>query len=76
MQFPDPLVIDGMACLYVVIAERLGIVFQIVDNLSGNVRTVGLHVVGVVARRLTLQDVAVLQQDEVSAIAATLLFDV
>ena len=56
-----------MTCLYVVIAESLRVVFQVIHHLSSDVRQVGLHVVGVVAGRLSLQDVPILQENQVVA---------
>ena len=65
-----------MSRLYVVVAKVLGVVLQVVDNLCGNIRRVSLNIVGIVARGLSLQDVAVVQQDDVVAVALALTLEV
>ena len=65
-----------MTCLYVVVAKGLGVVLQVVDNLCGDIRLVSLDKISLVAGGLSLQNVAILQQDDVVAIALALALEV
>ena len=65
-----------MPRLDIVVAEGLSVVAEVVYDLGGHVGAVGLHVVVVVAGGLSLQYVAVVQQDEVLAVLCALLLDV
>ena len=65
-----------MTGLNVMVTEELSIILQIVYHLSTDVRLVGLDEVGVITRWLTLQDVAVVEQDEVLAILIAQLVDI
>ena len=56
-----------MTRLHVVVAEGLGVVVHIVDDLGGNVLEVGLDEVVVVACRLSLKYVAVVKQNDIPA---------
>ena len=63
----DPLVVAGVSRLNVMIAESLGIVLHIVDDIGSHIGRGGIDVVEVVARGLSLQDVAIVDKDDVVA---------
>ena len=65
-----------MTRLYVVVAKGLGVVLHVVDDLCGNIGFFRLDEVGIVACWLSLQNVAILQQDDVVAIALALALDI
>ena len=60
-----PFVVNGMPCLYVMIAKGLGVVLQVVDDCCGDIGLVRLDIVGVVASGLSLKDIAVIHQNQV-----------
>ena len=72
----DPFVVDGMTGLNVVVAEGGGVVAHVVDYRGSDVLFVGSHVVRPVARRLSLQDVAVVEQQQPVAIVLAQAVDV
>ena len=65
-----------MSCLDIVIAYGLGVIAQPVDNLGSGIGQRGLDEVGVVACRLALKNVAILQQYEIVAILLAQLLDI
>ena len=69
VEFLDPLVVNRMTGLNVVITKGLCVILQVVDHICRHVAFVGGDVVVIVASWLTLQDVAVLQQDQVVLVA-------
>ena len=64
VKFLNPFVVNLMSNLHVVVAESLGVVFHVIDDLSGNIGFVGGHEIGVVAGGLTLQDVTILKENQ------------
>ena len=73
----NPLVVNLVTRLDVVITYGFGIVFHVVDNRSCDVLVFRHHIVRPIYARLTLQDVAIIyQQEMILAILFTLLFDI
>ena len=62
-----PGIIDGMARLHVVVADGLGVILQIFAHLCGDVGLCSVDKVGIVGQRLSLQDVAIVEQHHVAA---------
>ena len=69
VEFLDPFVVNGMSRFNIVITKGLCVILQVVDHICRHVAFVGGDVVVIVASWLTLQDVAVLQQDQVVLVA-------
>ena len=60
-RFLYPLVIDGMPGFHIMVSDGLGIIFHIVDDTCGDVGLLWIHEVAVIAGRLSLQDITVVQ---------------
>lgn len=54
-----------MTRFHIVVSERLGVILHIVDYVGSHIACLGVHIIIIVAGWLTLQDVAVLQEDDV-----------
>ena len=54
-----------MTCLYIVITESLGIILHIVDYISCYITSLGVDIIIEVAGRLSLKDIAILQEDDI-----------
>ena len=64
----NPFVVNIMPRFHIVIAEGLCIVLHVVDDFGSDVLAVGLDIIGIVAHGLSLQDVAVVEQDDILAV--------
>ena len=71
VQLLDPLVVDCMAGLYIVITERLCIIFHVVDYIRSHVACLGVHIIIIIAGRLSLQNVSIFQEDYIVLIPLT-----
>ena len=67
----DPFVVDPVPGFHIVVADRLRVIAEIVDDLCGDVRLCGVDEIGVVAHGLSLEDVAVVEEQHVLAILFT-----
>ena len=65
VEFLDPLVVNRMACLNVVITKGLCVILQVVYHIRCHVSFLRGDVIIIVAGRLSLQDISVFQQDEI-----------
>ena len=65
-----------MTRFHIVVAEGLGIVLQVVDDLCSDVGFVSLDVVGIIAGGLSLQNVAIVQQNQAVAVGLALALEV
>ncbi len=54
-----------MTRLNIMISKGLGIILHIVDYIGSHVSCLGVDVIIIVAGRLSLQDIAILQEDEI-----------
>ncbi len=54
-----------MTGLYIVITESLGIILHIVDYISCHIASLGVDIIIEIAGRLSLKDIAILQEDDI-----------
>ena len=65
-----------MSCFHIVVAKGLGVVFHVVDHVGSHVGRLGVYIVEIVARGLSLQDIAIVNEDDVVTIFFTQTFHV
>ena len=76
VQLLDPFVVNRMTGLNIMVTERLCIILHIVDHIRSHVASLGVHIIIIVAGGLSLQNVAILQEDNIVLIRLSKVVDV
>ena len=76
IEFFYPFVVNWMTRFNIMIAKHLRIILHVVDHIGSHVSSLCVYIIIIIAGRLSLQNIAILQEDEVILVVFSQIVDV